>query len=88
MIHTKDDQAIEYDVLMLALGARPAAHYTHALTIDEPIAWTRVGLRARPRDAGRGGRLYLKSLAFVSPGRMAWPLPLYELALMRRRARV
>ena len=25
---------------------------------------------------------YLKSLAFVSPGRMAWPLPLYELALM------
>ncbi len=35
MIHTKDDQAIEYDVLMLALGARPAAHYTHALTIDD-----------------------------------------------------
>ena len=25
---------------------------------------------------------YLKSIAFVSPGRMAWPLPLYELAMM------
>ena len=25
---------------------------------------------------------YIKSLAFVAPGRMAWPLPLYELALM------
>ena len=25
---------------------------------------------------------YVHSLAFVSPGRMAWPLPLYELALM------
>ncbi len=25
---------------------------------------------------------YIKSIAFVSPGRMAWPLPLYELALM------
>ena len=25
---------------------------------------------------------YIHSLAFVSPGRMAWPLPLYELALM------
>jgi sulfide:quinone oxidoreductase len=25
---------------------------------------------------------YIQSLAFVAPGRMAWPLPLYELALM------
>ncbi len=25
---------------------------------------------------------YLQSVAFVAPGRMAWPLPLYELALM------
>ena len=25
---------------------------------------------------------YVHSLAFVAPGRMAWPLPLYELALM------
>ena len=25
---------------------------------------------------------YIHSLAFVAPGRMAWPLPLYELALM------
>ena len=25
---------------------------------------------------------YVHSLAFVSPGRMAWPLPLYELAMM------
>ena len=25
---------------------------------------------------------YVDSLAFVAPGRMAWPLPLYELALM------
>ena len=25
---------------------------------------------------------YVESVAFVAPGRMAWPLPLYELALM------
>ncbi len=25
---------------------------------------------------------YVHKLAFVAPGRMAWPLPLYELALM------
>jgi sulfide:quinone oxidoreductase len=76
-IHTKDDQAIEYDALMLALGAKPIAHYTNALTIDDRrMDETLHGLI---QDVEGG---YLKSIAFVSPGRMAWPLPLYELALM------
>ena len=52
-------------------------HYTHALTIDDRrMDDTLHGLI---QDVEGG---YLKSLAFVSPGRMAWPLPLYELALM------
>jgi len=76
-IHTKDDEPIEYDALMLALGAKPVPHYTHALTIDDRrMDETLHGLI---QDVEGG---YLKSLAFVSPGRMAWPLPLYELALM------
>ncbi len=76
-IHTKDDEPIEYDALMLALGAKPVPHYTHALTIDDRrMDGTLHGLI---QDIEGG---YLKSLAFVSPGRMAWPLPLYELALM------
>jgi sulfide:quinone oxidoreductase len=76
-IHTKDDEAIEYDALMLAIGAKPVPHYTHALTIDDRrMDETLHGLI---QDVEGG---YLKSLAFVSPGRMAWPLPLYELALM------
>ncbi len=76
-IHTRDGEKIEYDALMLALGAKPVVHYTHALTIDDRrMDKTLHGLI---QDVEGG---YLKSLAFVSPGRMAWPLPLYELALM------
>ncbi len=76
-IHTKDGEPIEYDALMLALGAKPVVRYTHALTIDDRrMDETLHGLI---QDVEGG---YVKSLAFVSPGRMAWPLPLYELALM------
>src|ERR1700716_352118 len=33
-VHTKDEKEIEYDVLVLALGANAHPRYTHALTID------------------------------------------------------
>jgi sulfide:quinone oxidoreductase len=76
-VHTKGGQSIEYDALMLALGARAVPRYTHALTIDDRhLEETMHGL---VQDVEGG---YVRSLAFVSPGRMAWPLPLYELALM------
>jgi sulfide:quinone oxidoreductase len=76
-IHTKSDEPIPYDALMLALGASASKRYTHALTIDDRrMDETLHGL---VQDVEGG---YVRSLAFVSPGRMAWPLPLYELALM------
>jgi sulfide:quinone oxidoreductase len=76
-IHTKSDQSIEYGALMLALGAKAVPRYTHALTIDDRrLDETLHGLI---QDIESG---YVHSLAFISPGRMAWPLPLYELALM------
>ncbi len=76
-IHTKSDQPIPYDALMLALGATATERYKHALTIDDRrMDETLHGLI---QDVEGG---YVRSLAFVSPGRMAWPLPLYELALM------
>jgi len=76
-IHTQGDEPIEYDALMLALGARATERYTHAVTIDDRrMDETLHGLI---QDVEGG---YVRSLAFVSPGRMAWPLPLYELALM------
>jgi sulfide:quinone oxidoreductase len=76
-IHTKADEAIGYDALVLALGATVTKRYPHALTIDD-----------RDLDETLHGLIqdvegdYIHKLAFVAPGRMAWPLPLYELALM------
>ncbi len=76
-VHTNNDESIRYDALMLALGAKATARYAHALTIDDRhLGETLHGLI---QDIEGG---YIHSLAFVSPGRMAWPLPLYELALM------
>jgi sulfide:quinone oxidoreductase len=76
-IHTKADETIEYDALMLALGATVTKRYPHALTIDDrDLAQTMHGLI---QDVEGG---YVHKLAFVAPGRMAWPLPLYELAMM------
>jgi sulfide:quinone oxidoreductase len=75
--HTSAGLALEYDALLLALGARSSPRYKHALTIDDrTMDRTFHGLI---QDVELG---YVKSVAFVAPGRMAWPLPLYELALM------
>jgi sulfide:quinone oxidoreductase len=76
-IHTKADEAIAYDALVLALGATITKRYPHALTIDD-----------RNLDETLHGLIqdiegnFIHKLAFVAPGRMAWPLPLYELAMM------
>ena len=76
-LHTTGGQALEYDVLVLALGARIRPRYRHALTIDDRrLDETLHGLI---QDIEGG---YVDSVVFLSPGRMAWPLPLYELALM------
>jgi sulfide:quinone oxidoreductase len=75
--HTSSDAEIEYDVLVLALGAHAQPRYEHAITIDDrKLDETLHGLI---QDVEEG---YVASVAFVSPGRMAWPFPLYELALM------
>jgi sulfide:quinone oxidoreductase len=75
--HTEDGGALDYDALVLALGAKLYPRYRHALTIDDQrMDETLHGLI---QDVEEG---YLQSIAFVAPGRMAWPLPLYELALM------
>jgi sulfide:quinone oxidoreductase len=76
-IHTSGDQSIEYQALMLALGAKAIQRYTHALTLDDHRMDETLHGLIQDLEGG-----YVKSLAFVSPGRMAWPLPLYELALM------
>lgn len=77
LLHTTAGAQLEYDALMLALGARAQPRYEHALTIDDRrMDETLHGLI---QDVEGG---YVKSLAFVAPARLAWQLPLYELALM------
>jgi sulfide:quinone oxidoreductase len=78
--HTRRGLAIPYDALLLALGGRPHDRYPHALTVDDK----RIDelLHGLVQDVEGG---YVKSIAFVMPPRMAWPLPIYELALMMAR---
>jgi sulfide:quinone oxidoreductase len=77
VVHTQADAEVEYDALVLALGAKICPRYAHAITVDDrKLDETLTGLI---QDVEGG---YVKSVAFVAPGRMAWPLPLYELALM------
>ncbi len=77
VVHTEGGEVLEYDALLLALGAHAGVRYEHALTIDD-----------RRLDEILHGVIqdiegdYLHSIAFVAPPGAAWPLPLYELAMM------
>ncbi len=76
-VHMHDGRELHYDALLLALGAKLVARYAHALTVDDRRL--QEAFEGLVQDVEGG---YARRLAFVSPGRMAWPLPLYELALM------
>jgi len=77
LVHTAGEEELPYDALVLALGAKTYPRYKHAVTIDD--RHMDEALHGLIQDIEEG---YLESVAFVAPGRMAWPLPLYELALM------
>jgi sulfide:quinone oxidoreductase len=69
--------ALHYDALLLAPGARQHPRFEHALTINDRILDEQLHGLVQDVEGG-----YVKHAAFVIPGRMAWPLPIYELALM------
>lgn len=75
--HTYDGQSLGYDALVVAMGARAVPRFTHALTIDDRRMDEQFHGLIQDVEGG-----YLHRLAFVVPTRMAWPLPIYELALM------
>jgi sulfide:quinone oxidoreductase len=77
VVHTRSEQELGYEALVLALGARVVPRYAYALTIDDRRM--DEALHGLVQDVELG---YVKSVAFVAPARMAWPLPLYELALL------
>lgn len=75
--HTASGLEVAYDALLLALGARIKEPFAHVVTIDDRSLDDL--LHGVVQDVEQG---YVHSLAFVAPARIAWPLPLYELALM------
>lgn len=76
IVHSKGGTQLRFDALALCLGASARPRFEHAITIGEPASDELGVLLADIR----GGRV--TKLAFVVPERMAWPLPLYEFALM------
>jgi sulfide:quinone oxidoreductase len=72
-------QRVEYDALLLALGAVPVKAVPGAITFGGPDDGPRLSrLLGRVRD----GRV--RRIVFVVPEGATWPLPLYELALLTR----
>lgn len=79
-VHTQAGAQLGYDALLLALGARPQPRLAHAITLD--IRHLDAQLHGLIQDVEAG---YVSSVGFVVPDRQAWPLPIYELALMTAR---
>jgi sulfide:quinone oxidoreductase len=71
---------LEYDALLVALGARAVPAYPAATTWADYDAGALSGL---VRDAEEG---YASSIAFVIPSGPSWPLPAYELAILLARS--
>jgi sulfide:quinone oxidoreductase len=75
--HTGDGRELGYDALLLALGAHTRSHYEHVLTIDDRCMDEILhGVIQDIEDQ------FIASVAFLEPPGAAWPLPIYELALM------
>ncbi|MEA2253158.1 MAG: sulfide:quinone oxidoreductase [Solirubrobacteraceae bacterium] len=68
---------IEYDALILAVGAQSTPAYARALTWDDRSEPDQLGGLLLDIEQG-----YTKRLAVVIPPGPGWPLPAYELALL------
>lgn len=77
VVHTEGGRELEYDALLLAIGARLGPAFSHGLTIDDRKLDEQLHGLVQDVEGG-----YVHSIAFVTPSPMPWPLPLYELALM------
>jgi sulfide:quinone oxidoreductase len=69
-------ETIDYDALLIAVGAVPRAH-PHALAFGGPGTEERMHGLVQDLEAG-----FVRRIAFVVPEDATWPLPLYELALL------
>jgi sulfide:quinone oxidoreductase len=76
-IITWDGRGLDFDVLLLAVGARPTSSIPGSLTIAGPGYSNRFRTVLRELEEGR-----IRRVVFAVPSGASWPLPLYELALM------
>jgi sulfide:quinone oxidoreductase len=76
-VHTKGDQALEFDALLIAIGARQVEMFEHTTTFYDAKADDTLHGVIQDIEGG-----YTKSVAFLLPDAPAHPLPIYELALM------
>lgn len=75
--HTGQGEQIQFDALIVAVGARQAEPYPHVRTFSDARAdETFLGVVQDIEDG------YSRSIAFLLPDGPVYPLPLYELALM------
>ena len=83
---TGDGEQVSYDILVVALGARPDRRVHRSLFHrDESLPLIFRDGRDSPDYRVLLDRLHdgrVKRLAFVRPAGPTWPLPLYDLALM------
>jgi sulfide:quinone oxidoreductase len=76
-VATAAGEEVPYDALLLAMGARPREALPGAITYRGVESSAEVRRAILALDRGE-----ISSLAFAVPATVAWPLPLYELALL------
>jgi sulfide:quinone oxidoreductase len=76
-LRTWDGRALEYELLLIAVGARPTASLPGSISVKGPGYTSRFRTMLRDLDQHR-----VRKVAFVVPSGASWPLPLYELALL------
>jgi sulfide:quinone oxidoreductase len=77
VLHTAFGSQLPYGALAIAIGAHARPRFAHAITIDD--AHLDELMHGLVLDVEEGA---VRRLAFVIPARMAWPMPVYDLALM------
>ena len=76
IVTPSDSDPLEYDALVLAVGAQAVPVVEHAMTWDDRVDAETVGGLLRDIEEG-----YSRRLAIVIPPGPAWPLRAYEVAL-------
>ena len=77
VVGTGGGQALEFDALLVAVGARQVPAYPHVGTFSDAEADETYQGVVQDVEGG-----YAKSMAFLVPEGPVYPLPIYELALM------